>query len=103
MSVPTVTLSARKGVGERESSLGPCSLLMVALNRGSGGSHAQGHWPCKQTHRRCSRAACDRITEEHREDVNRCVLVFLFILEHSIYIPKSHLALIIINYQLDFS
>ena len=30
VSVPAATLSVRKGVGMRESLLGPCSLLMVA-------------------------------------------------------------------------
>jgi hypothetical protein len=71
----------------KESLLGPCSLLMAALDaftsdthththsqththtththtdnkRGSGGSHAQGQRPRTQTHRRSSRAACDRM------------------------------------------
>jgi hypothetical protein len=71
------------GVGVRQSLLGPCSLLMVALDastsnththtntahtrtdnkRGSGGHHAQGHRPRIQTHRRRSRAACDRMRQ----------------------------------------
>ena len=59
----------------KESLLGPCSLLMVVCvcarththtahtrtddTRGSGGRHAQGHRPRTQTHRCCSRAACE--------------------------------------------
>jgi hypothetical protein len=77
VSVPAITLSARKGGGDEKSLLGPCSLLMVAHaltqhshahtrtdnKRGSGGSHAQGRRPRTQTHRRRSRAACDRMRQ----------------------------------------
>jgi len=77
ISVPASTLTAPKGLGMRESLLGPCSLLMVARartfthtahsrtddTRGSGGRHAQGHRPRTQTHRRRSRAACDRMRQ----------------------------------------
>ena len=80
VSVPTVTLSAHKGGwGEREF-IGPvlsadgCARAhthMLSLSahtrtddtRGSGGRDAQGHRPRTQTHRRRSRAACDRMRQ----------------------------------------
>jgi hypothetical protein len=77
VSVPAETLSARRGVGMRESLLGPCSLLMVARarahthtvhtrtddKRGSGSRHAQRHRSRTQTHRRPPRAACERMRQ----------------------------------------
>jgi hypothetical protein len=75
VSVPAATLSAREGVGDEREFIG--SLLSTDCcahthtrkhshtraddTRGSGGRHAQGHRPRTQTHRRRSRAACDRM------------------------------------------
>ena len=77
VSVPAATLSAREGVGDEREFIG--SLLSTDCcarthtrkhshtraddTRGSGGRHAQGHRPCTQTHRRRSRAACDRMQQ----------------------------------------
>jgi hypothetical protein len=75
VSVPAATLSARKGGGDERECIGPllsadgCARAHTHIHsarahtddtRGSGGRHAQGRRPRTQTHRRRSRAACDR-------------------------------------------
>ena len=61
VSLPAVTMSGVQEGGDEREFIGPLLSVEGCVRAHTGGRHAQGHRPRIQTHRRRSRAACDRM------------------------------------------